>query len=84
MYGQRGGHRQKREIGARRVHELREKEGVLSEPHQHVLWEACVCVGGGGLLPPRSPRKRAKRTGWNLAGGYMGAHCKTDSILLLV
>lgn len=47
MYGQRGGHRQKREIGARRVHELREKEGVLSKPHQHVLWEACVCVGGG-------------------------------------
>lgn len=36
------------------------------------------------LLPPRSLRKPAKRTGWNLAGEYMGTPCKTDSVLLLI
>lgn len=36
------------------------------------------------LLPPRSLRKPAKRTGWNLAGEYMGTPCKTNSVLLLI
>lgn len=55
------------------------EEGGSDESHPGVLEEVrlrTLCLDG------HQGHKR-KQTRWNLAGGYMGARCKMDSILLL-